>query len=203
MCFTMTAMLIPIDPVTAAEPTSLGTVAKVGLALDGVPIFADAPSVLEIGHMPALNTCGGHVDPGGWYHWHATATDINSVFASEGVDASCANVVQDATAQFAYAFDGFAIYGSLEADGSIPIGLDACGGHIGPVPGQTGGVYHYHANDSFPNLPKCLVGVVALNNLTTTAEQGIGSPRAQGGLNGPCPDFAAIAEKLGVEPTAP
>jgi len=61
--------LIPIAPVLADAPTSLGTVAKVGIALDGVPIFADAPSVLYTGHMPALDTCGGHVDPGGWYHW--------------------------------------------------------------------------------------------------------------------------------------
>lgn len=72
-------VLLPMVPVKAAEPTSLGTVAKVGLALDGVPIFADAPSVLQTGHMPALDTCGGHIDPGGWYHWHATSTDINTV----------------------------------------------------------------------------------------------------------------------------
>jgi len=49
-------VLIPTNPVMADEPTSLGTVAKVGIGLDGVPIFADAPSVLETGHMPALDT---------------------------------------------------------------------------------------------------------------------------------------------------
>ncbi len=194
-------MLIPTDPVMATAPTPLGTVAKVGIALDGVPIFADAPSVLETGHMPALDTCGGHVDPGGWYHWHATATDINSVFANQGVDASCVNVGQDATAQFAYAFDGFAIYGSREADGTTPTGLDACGGHVGPVPGQPGEVYHYHASDNFPNLPKCLVGVVARNNFTTTAEKGIGSARDQRRSGRPGPDFQAIAAELGIEAT--
>lgn len=70
---TMT-MLIPQTPVVARSATRLGTVNQVGVALDGVPIFSDAPSVLHTGHMPALDTCGGHVDPGGWYHWHATAT---------------------------------------------------------------------------------------------------------------------------------
>ena len=62
-------MLIPDAPVKAAKPTDLGTVAGVGVALDGVPVFADAPSVLQTGHLPALDTCAGHLDPGGWYHW--------------------------------------------------------------------------------------------------------------------------------------
>lgn len=193
-------ILIPINPVMADEVTSLGTVAKVGVALDGVPIFADAPSVLDTGHMPALDTCGGHVDPGGWYHWHATATDIDTVFAEEEVEAACAFVAQNATAQFAYAFDGFAIYGSQEADGSKPVGLDECGGHIGPVPGSTDEVYHYHASESFPNLPSCLVGVVAENNFTTTAANGIGAANGGGGpQGGQGPDFASIADKLGVD----
>lgn len=58
-------VLIPINPVMADKLTSLETVSQVGIALDGVPIFGDAPSVLDTGHMPALDTCGGHIDPGG------------------------------------------------------------------------------------------------------------------------------------------
>ncbi|MEH6741637.1 MAG: hypothetical protein V7695_24245, partial [Sulfitobacter sp.] len=68
------SMLLPVNPVTADQPTPLGTVGKVGVALNGVPIFSDAPSIQQTGHMPALDTCGGHIDPGGWYHWHATST---------------------------------------------------------------------------------------------------------------------------------
>jgi hypothetical protein len=192
-------VLIPTTPILADVPTSLGTVAKVGLGLDGVPIFADAPSVLDTGHMPALDTCGGHVDPGGWYHWHATATDIDTVFASENVNAACANVIQDQTAQFGYAFDGFAMYGSREADGSVPEGLDDCGGHIGIVEGQENAIYHYHSSDSFPNLPTCLAGVVAQDNFSTTAEQGIGAARANGGPSEGRPDFSAAAKTLGIE----
>jgi hypothetical protein len=191
--------LIPIAPVLADAPTSLGTVAKVGIALDGVPIFADAPSVLDTGHMPALDTCGGHVDPGGWYHWHATATDIDTVFAQDGVDASCANVAQDQTAQFAYAFDGFAMFGSLEADGAAPVGLDQCGGHIGTTLGSAEEVYHYHAGDGFPNLPTCLMGVVAQDNFATTAAQGIGSAGGPGGGGQGGPDFSGTAAALGVD----
>ncbi|WP_372802733.1 hypothetical protein [Paracoccus seriniphilus] len=58
-------MRLPIAPVMADSPSDLGTVAKVGVALDGVPIFADAPSVLDRDHLPALDDCGGHIDPGG------------------------------------------------------------------------------------------------------------------------------------------
>jgi hypothetical protein len=149
--------------------------------------------------MPALDTCGGHVDPGGWYHWHATATDIDTVFAQDGVEASCVNVAQDQTAQFAYAFDGFAMFGSLEADGAAPVVLDQCGGHIGATLGSTEEVYHYHAGDGFPNLPTCLMGFVAQDNFATTAAQGIGSAGGPGGGGQGGPDFSGTAAALGVD----
>ncbi|MBU2957857.1 YHYH protein [Paracoccus sp. 1_MG-2023] len=194
-------VLIPVDPVMAETPSDLGTVAKVGIALDGVPIFADAPSVLDTGHMPALDTCGGHIDPGGWYHWHATATDLDAIYDAEEVHAACANVEQDPTAQFGFAFDGFAMFGTLEHDGTTPDGLDECGGHMGPTTEDGEPVYHYHARDSFPNLPTCLVGSVARDNFSTTAAGGIGSASGNGGHggHGGQPDFDPIARTLGVD----
>lgn len=204
-------MLLPIDPVIAETPTELGTVGKVGVALDGVPIFSDAPSIQVTGHMPALDTCGGHVDPGGWYHWHATSTDVETVFEAQDVDADCA-LKQDASAQFGYAFDGYALLGSLEADGLEPAGLDQCNGHVSALADGTE-TYHYHASDSFPNLPPCLVGVQAQNNFSTTATAGVGAqragqdgrneaPRPQGGGGGMPEGFEDAAVKLGVEPQA-
>ena len=199
---TMTA-LIPAEPVMADAPTDLGTVAQVGVAIDGVPIFADAPSVLDTGNLPALDTCGGHVDPGGWYHWHATASDIDSSLDHEGVEDVHCHLEQSASALFAYAFDGYAIYGSAEPDGSLPEDLDECGGHVGPTPDSEEDTYHYHAGLDFPNLPTCLVGVVASNNFTTTATAGIGAGGGPGGQNGggpggQRPDFALAAEQLGI-----
>ena len=201
-------MLLPVEPVMAEAPTALGTVAKVGVALDGVPIFADAPEVQVTGHLPALDTCGGHVDPGGWYHWHGTSTDIETVFEAESVSANCA-LKQEASAQFGYAFDGFAIHGSAEADGTEPTGLDSCNGHVGPVAGGED-LYHYHASTDFPNLPPCLVGVQAKDNFSTTATAGVGATRAgedgrnepprpdNGGPGGLPPGFDQAAEALGV-----
>jgi hypothetical protein len=200
-------MLLPVTPKMADKPTALGVVSKVGVALDGVPIFSDAPSVQQTGHLPALDTCGGHIDPGGWYHWHATSTDIETVFAHEGVDADCA-LEQDSAALFGYAFDGFAMFGSSEADGTTVTGLDACNGHVGPT--AAGEVYHYHATDDFPNLPACLAGLQATENFSTTASAGVGATRAgEGGRNEPPrpghggpgqmpPGFDDAAKSLGV-----
>ena len=159
----------------AATPTDLGTVAQVGLGIDGVPIFADAPSVLDRGHLPALDLCGGHIDPGGWYHWHATATDIESSFEFAGVIADC-HFDQSASALFGYAFDGYPMYGSADADGTLPTDLDACSGHTAITADYPEGIYHYHATLEFPNLPTCLVGTRAVDALRTnaTADTGAG-----------------------------
>jgi len=202
-------MLLPVTPVMADSPSTLGTVSKVGVALDGVPIFSDAPSIQQTGHMPALDTCGGHIDPGGWYHWHATSTDIETVFEREGVDADC-TLEQDSAALFGYAFDGFPMFGSTEADGTEVTGLDACNGHVGTTPADE--TYHYHATNEFPNLPACLFGVQAVDNFSTTATAGVGATRAGAdGRNEPprpgdgapgqiLPGFAEAAETLEVTP---
>lgn len=173
-------VLLPQTPVMASRATQLGVVNKVGLALDGVPIFSDAPSVLHTGHLPALDTCGGHVDPGGWYHWHGTSTDISSVYDRARVDARC-RVPQAPAALFGYAFDGVPIYGSADQHGTVPTNLDACNGHVVPTPDDRAGAYHYHAGVTFPNLPPCLSGVQARNNFTTTAKMGVGSVNGGGG----------------------
>ena len=167
--------LIPLHPVKAASVTQLGTVAQVGVALSSIPIFADAPSVLDRGNLPALDVCGGHVDPGGWYHWHATATDIESSFKHEGVDAEC-HLPQSASELFGYAFDGYPIYGSADEGGSVPTDLDACNGHTSLTADYPEGVYHYHASLSFPNLPTCLVGTSAQGAFSTNAKGGVGAP---------------------------
>lgn len=168
------SVLIPTEPKMAAAPTDLGTVALVGIALDGVPIFADAPSVLQTGQMPALDTCGGHVDPGGYYHWHATASDIETALAHEHVEAECVHETAP-TDLFGYAYDGYAMYGSADMDGTLPDDLDPCSGHVGMTPRSETPVYHYHASESFPNLPPCLVGVTAMDNFITNAKTGIGA----------------------------
>lgn len=205
-------MLLPLNPVVANSPAKLGTVNKVGLALNGTPIFSDAPSIQHTGHMPALDTCGGHIDPGGWYHWHANSKDIDAVFDHEHVEAKC-GLAQDSAALFGYAFDGFPIYGSVDLDSRAPTDLDDCGGHIGPIAANNVS-YHYHTPNEFPNLPKCLIGVQARGNFSTTAQAGIGASRENresgsrneppggGRGRGAPPGFSDAAKKLGVSEDA-
>lgn len=173
---------IPVHPQMAAEPSELGTVAKVGLALDGAPIFADAPSVLDTGHLPALDECGGHVDPGGWYHWHATASDIITPLTQASITSDC-ELQQSKSQLFGYAFDGYPMYGSTDENNSTPSDLDQCNGHEGATAEYPDGIYHYHSGETFPNLPKCLKGAFAVDNFSTTALSGIGS--VGGGPGGP------------------
>ena len=206
-------LLIPTTPVMAQKTTRLGVVSKVGIALAGVPIFSDAPSVKQTGHLPALDTCAGHVDPGGWYHYHGTSSDIDTVYAHAHVDASCTNLPQDPAALFGYAFDGVPIYGSVDANNLMPTDLDECNGHTGTISESGISAYHYHSSNEFPNLPKCLKGVVAKNNFSTTAQAGVGAHppagtkitrneppggRGERPSNMVPPGFEQAAEKLGV-----
>ena len=101
-------MRLPVDPVMADAPRRSGPWARSAWRSTACRSSRTRPAIQQTGHMPALDTCGGHIDPGGWYHWHATSTDIETVFRATGVVADCA-LDQDAGAQFGYAFDGFAL----------------------------------------------------------------------------------------------
>jgi hypothetical protein len=157
------AALIPVAPELLDEPTQLDTVAQVGLALDGVTVFGDAPSGTT-GAIPALDPCGGHHDPSGYYHWHFGSSSVQGNLDAEDVDRVCA-ADQDREALFGFAYDGHGIYGPVE-DGAPPGGLDACSGHTGET-AELGDVYHYHLTEDSPNLPTCLVGAVAEDKLTS------------------------------------
>ena len=92
--------------------------------------------------------------------------------------------------------------------GREPAGLDQCNGHVAPV-ADGSEAYHYHASETLPNLPPCLVGVQAQGNFTTTATAGIGAQRAgEDGRNEPPrpggmpPGFEEAAAALGVAPQA-
>ena len=75
------------------------------------------------GGLPALDACGGHVDPSGYYHWHFGAESIQTNLDEAGADVTC-SVDQDAETLVGFAYDGYGIYGP-EEDGDIPTDLDA------------------------------------------------------------------------------
>jgi hypothetical protein len=168
--------LIPVTPELLDQPTELDTVAQVGLALDGVTVFGDAPSGTS-GAIPALDPCGGHHDPSGYYHWHFGSSSVQGNLDAADVDRVC-GAEQDRQALFGFAYDGHAIYGPVE-DGTTPEGLDACSGHTGATV-DLGEVYHYHLTEDSPNLPTCRTGAVARDKLTSPDNPAVSLPDSGG-----------------------
>jgi len=175
---------VPVTPVMADMPSTVGTVQPVGIALDGVPLTGDPPSVVGGppmmgggggppgggpppgrykqmgGGIPALDPCGGHMDPAGYYHWHFVAESMNTVLDAFGIDeVSCTHVAQRMTGLVGFARDGYPIYAPWGDGDAVPDGLDGCNGKVGVTPEYPGGTYHYYAlATAAPNLPECIVG---------------------------------------------
>ncbi|MGA7397215.1 MAG: YHYH protein [Solirubrobacterales bacterium] len=171
-------VLIPTAPELLDEPVDLTEISQIGLAFDGVTIFGDAPSVADRGGLPALDACGGHIDPSGYYHWHFGAESIQTNLDDADTGLIC-DVTQDVEAPIGLAFDGYVIYGP-EEDGAVPSDLDACGGHVSDTD-EFGEVYHYHLSYDSPNLPLCRVGAAADGKLSSPDGDNIALPDGEGG----------------------
>ena len=176
-------VLIPTTPENLDSPTDLSTISQIGLALDGVTIFGDAPSVADRGGLPALDACGGHIDPSGYYHWHFGTDSIQTNLDEVGAAATC-GIEQDAEALVGFAYDGHAIYGP-EEDSAIPSDLDECSGHVSDTD-EFGETYHYHLTYDSPNLPTCRIGATATNTLSSPDNDAAALPNGEGG-GGPPP----------------
>ncbi|MDB4224374.1 YHYH protein [Granulosicoccus sp.] len=162
---------IPATPVLAASNRIVSTTDfdLVGLSLNGIPIAGDPPSIfngpgrgIAGGNIPALDACGGHPDPGGWYHWHFFAETMNKVLDEFGItDVSCTSVEQaTGTELIGFAIDGFPIY----AYDNEPAGLDECRGVTAITSEFPDGTYQYVAGNALaPNAPDCLKGLTANN----------------------------------------
>lgn len=169
--------LIPVTPQLLNQPNQIETVELIGVSVDGVPMNGDPPSATSGGPgpgpggnnalMPALDPCGGHHDPSGYYHWHFVSEAMNSVLSAEGItEVSCTNMGQDLDAFVGFAKDGYPIYGPYH-NGSLPNNLDQCNGHTSATDEYPSGVYHYHAvHEGVTNMPPCLVGAAAVNPFT-------------------------------------
>ncbi|MEG9225534.1 YHYH protein [Aeromicrobium sp. Sec7.5] len=177
-------VLIPTTPELLDTPTDLSTISQVGLAVDGVTIFGDAPSVADRGGLPALDACGGHIDPSGYYHWHFGAASIQTNLDEAGAPVTC-SVEQDAEALVGFGYDGFGIYGP-EEDRDIPSDLDECSGHISET-AEFGETYHYHLTYDSPNLPTCRAGATAESALTSPDNADVALPNGEGPGGGGSP----------------
>jgi hypothetical protein len=125
----------PSAPSTTATPM---TGAVVGLAADGVPIFANFAAPGDDIYLEALtfDRCGGHPQRTGMYHYHSEP------YALSYDDDRFIGVMRD----------GYPIYGRRDPDGSLPT-LDAQGGHTSATMHSTTPVYHYHVNEQTSTSP--------------------------------------------------
>jgi hypothetical protein len=123
---------VPFPLVPSGTPAAMRG-AIVGIALDGVPIFANfaAPGDDIYQEAMTFDRCGGHPQNTGEYHFHGEPYSISDA------DDHFIGVMRD----------GNPVYGRLDSDGSMPSDLDADGGHTGTTPDSpTTPVYHYHVN---------------------------------------------------------
>lgn len=168
--------LIPVTPENLATPNTIETVEQLGVSLDGIPFKGNPPAVIGGGPggggndvlMPALDRCGGHHDPGGYYHWHLIANSTNELLSDLNITSiSCTGFPQNPSAIMGYAMDGYPIYGQFESGTTLPTGLDQCNGHTAATNEYPNGIYHYHAQQGVaPNIPPCLTGASANNNFS-------------------------------------
>ncbi len=143
------AWQIPGTPRLAAEPVSARTGlfrGAIALAVNGIPIFNALNNRGDDAFLVGeLDEFGGHCGRADDYHYHAAPLHLADVVGP--------------TNPIAYALDGFAIYGSVEPDGSPLELLDEYNGHTG-----SDGVYHYHGTTTYPYINGGLVGVVEVSD---------------------------------------
>jgi hypothetical protein len=138
---------IPARPAKAASPECL-TGGPIGYLTNGVAIF----DALDAGGRDALawevqDTCDGHPQMSGMYHYHAISRCLTTFKAGSSH-----------SGRMGWALDGFAIYGPRGSGGKLLTNgaLDACHGHTHRIRGRR--AYHYHATLEFPYTLACFRG---------------------------------------------
>jgi len=139
---------LPLEPRLADEITRV-PMGPIGMALNGVVFF----NPFEMGGMNAvegyaevwLDSCCGHPQQEGVYHYHKYPSCVKSPFPDDGKQHSPI---------IGFAFDGFPLYGPYEEAGVMArdlkgkLALDVCNGHSDKLRG-----YHYHVTPGrFPYL---------------------------------------------------
>ena len=155
------AWQIPLNPTMAATPIPVDSVhftrGAIAIAVNGVPIFNEhtntGADALTAGQ---LDSYGGHCGRADDYHYHIAPLHLYAY--------------TQATLPIAYALDGFAVYGSVEPDGTTMQTLDANHGH------SYGGTYHYHGTTTYPYMIGNMAGNVTEDNTHQLIPQAAAHP---------------------------
>lgn len=145
------AWVLPAAPQVANDPHCLN-MGAIGVLLSGSRLFAP----VDEGGRDAVawevqDTCGGHPEQHGVYHYHSVSTCI----APKDQAGEHSRLV-------GYIADGFGLFGN-QGEGGKPLtnaDLDACHGHahVITVNGVTQEQYHYHQTQEFPYVVGCYAG---------------------------------------------
>ena len=146
-CYTGTnAWSIPLNPVIAAIPVPVSPAhfsrGAIAIAANGIPIFNPYTNTGVDAFLDGqLDNWGGHCGRADDYHYHTAPLHLYGTTSS--------------TLPIAFGLDGFAVYGSVEPNGTPMLALDANHGHYG-----SNGVYHYHGTATAPYMIGNMVGQV-------------------------------------------
>ena len=134
---------VPVNPqVGTASDTPMGVM---GVSINGVALFnqyaaQQAPLTQEIQSFDRYN---GHPQQNGMYHYHIEPLYLTA---------------QGSSRLLGVLLDGFPVYGTRDAGGVVPSGLDTCNGHVGATPEFPSGIYHYHIVSAPPYIAGCFRG---------------------------------------------
>jgi len=150
---------IPLNPVLAATPVPTATNffrGAIAIAVNGVDIFNALTNVGVDAYLAGqLDSFGGHCGRADDYHYHIAPLVLQNTSGLKPI---------------AFAFDGFAVYGSLEPNGTAMAPLDTNHGHFWL------GVYHYHGNLTYPYMIGNMVGRVTEDTTSQIVPQASASP---------------------------
>jgi hypothetical protein len=168
----MVTVSLPANPILADQP--ICAPGAVGILLTGSVLFnaLDAPGRDAVAHE-VQDSCQGHPQESGVYHYHWITTCIDDKRLPDGH-----------SALVGYALDGFGIFGRYGEKGELlsSSDLDACHGHTHAIPwdGKMVVMYHYHATWDFPYTIGCLRGRYDVANVRAIS----GPPPRRGGPRG-------------------
>lgn len=172
-CYTgSNAWSIPLNPVIGDTAIPVNKFhflrGAIAVAVNGIAIFNPYTNTGVDAFLDGqLDQWGGHSGRADDYHYHTAPVHLYS---------------QSNTSQpIAFGLDGFAVYGSVEPDGSPMATLDVNHGHFG-----NNGVYHYHASPAAPYMIAKMVGKVTEDNTMQIIPQAAARPVRPSGtpLNG-------------------
>jgi len=142
---------VPADPTAASAPSCVG-LGPIGVSTDGVVIF-DALDAAgrDAGAHEIQDSCDGHPQAAGIYHYHTVSPCLPGVSSGPG-----------SSTLVGYALDGYGIYAERDAHGNLPTDadLDACHGRTSSVTwdGRRVVMYHYDMTTEYPYTLGCYHG---------------------------------------------